>query len=601
MPFAHPDSLLARKLSHSGSAASRASHMSTTPSSGRSDCVTSEVTTGERKTIVQTATHIRPKSASAPAGESNETAHSAARTRPKSNSVFPKTIEQNLPKATPSQIRLTREHTPPMGGVSPAPRVRRGTNGHLQDEVVVKRSTHATTGPREERHATLVKGQTISIEGQRADSHPQAANLAQLKQPPMKQALPRGRHTTSEDPDVAPPTMSGRTEHYKAEMESLCRPPNQRMVRPKAKTHRGDQTKNRDERPDNHHFATQLDHPNIFWKCPFCPVEQDTFLALKEHNIEHHGGQLFRFECDLCDFQADSPQLLRRHQDGVHEVNVTGVNVANDGNADTPIGVANVQTSNGTEELLCQESLEGGLAKQEDKAVDLTPDCSNGMLGDDRIEATTTIQVTRCSSSPNPEGQSRGDFPQVDSNHKSIEHPPGNMDPEATFLGNPLAMWPEDELQEVEETEVTPIKLEDDDSNVICPTCYDFIPTTQYSSHRRSKGCHPPARPLEGMGTSNFEPHRRTSRGKNYYIRSESMGKCAPTHKIGWSYAARPLVIRRVRQSEMQYWSAARDKMTAIYRAALRKPNVDGTYNVNGQVTSLQELKDKFGTYRIIF
>ena len=79
------------------------------------------------------------------------------------------------------------------------------------------------------------------------------------------------------------------------------------------------------------------------------------------------------------------------------------------------------------------------------------------------------------------------------------------------------------------------------------------------------------------------------------------MGKCAPTHKIGWSYAAPPLVIRRVRQSEMQYWSAARDKMTAIYRAALRKPNIDGTYNVNGQVTSLQELKDKYGTYRIIF
>ena len=162
-------------------------------------------------------------------------------------------------------------------------------------------------------------------------------------------------------------------------------------------------------------------------------------------------------------------------------------------------------------------------------------------------------------------------------------------------------MWPEDELQEIEETEVTPIKLEDDDSNVVCPTCYDFIPMTQYSSHRRSKGCHPPARPPEVMGTSNFEPHCCTSRGKNYYTRSKSTGKRAPTHKIGWSYAARPLVIRRVRQSEMQYWSAARDKMTAIYRAALRKPNIDGTYNVNGQVTSLQELKDKFGPYRIIF
>ena len=125
----------------------------------------------------------------------------------------------------------------------------------------------------------------------------------------------------------------------------------------------------------------------------------------------------------------------------------------------------------------------------------LTPDCSNGMLGDDRIEAKTTIPVTRGSPSPDPEGRSGGDFPQVDSNHKSPEHPPGYVDPKATFLGNPLAIWPEDELQEVKETEVTPIKLEDDDSNVVCPTCYDFVPTTQYSSHRRSKGCYPPARP----------------------------------------------------------------------------------------------------------
>ena len=105
----------------------------------------------------------------------------------------------------------------------------------------------------------------------------------------------------------------------------------------------------------------------------------------------------------------------------------------------------------------------------------------------------------------------------------------------------------------------------------------------------------------QGWGTFNFELHRPTSRGKNYYTWSESMGKRVPKHKIGWSYAARPLIIRKVRQSEMQYWSAARDKMTAIFWAAIKKPNVDGTYNVNGQVTSLQELKDKFGTYRIIF
>ena len=31
-------------------------------------------------------------------------------------------------------------------------------------------------------------------------------------------------------------------------------------------------------------------------------------------------------------------------------------------------------------------------------------------------------------------------------------------------------------------------------------------------------------------------------------------------------------------------------KITAIYHAALRKPNVDSTYNVNGKVMSLREL-----------
>ena len=156
--------------------------------------------------------------------------------------------------------------------------------------------------------------------------------------------------------------------------------------------------------------------------------------------------------------RLSSFQLLRRHRDGVHEVNVTEANVANGSNADTSIGVADVQASNRTDELLCRESLEGGLAGQEDKAVGLTPDCGKGIHGDDRIKATTTIQVTRGSSSPNTEGRSRGDFSQVDSDHKLPEHSPGNIDPEATFLGNPLAMWPEDELQEIKETEVTPIK-----------------------------------------------------------------------------------------------------------------------------------------------
>ena len=48
--------------------------------------------------------------------------------------------------------------------------------------------------------------------------------------------------------------------------------------------------------------------------------------------------------------------------------------------------------------------------------------------------------------------------------------------PNTVFLGPVLALWQEDELQDVEETEVTPIELENDSSHVICPTCYDFLP-----------------------------------------------------------------------------------------------------------------------------
>ena len=112
-----------------------------------------------------------------------------------------------------------------------------------------------------------------------------------------------------------------------------------------------------------------------------------------------------------------------------------------------------------------------------------------------------------------------------------------------------------------------------------------------YLSHRHSRDCHPPTRPPDITGEHSLEPRCRTTRGKNYSARSEIAGKHAPTQKSEWPYANRPLAIRRVKQHEIQYWSAIGDKMTAIYKKALRKPNIDGTDNVNGQITSLQELK----------
>ena len=47
------------------------------------------------------------------------------------------------------------------------------------------------------------------------------------------------------------------------------------------------------------------------------------------------------------------------------------------------------------------------------------------------------------------------------------------------------------------ETEVAPIEKEDDNSHVICPTCYDFLPKAHYLLHKRSQNCYSPSRPPE--------------------------------------------------------------------------------------------------------
>ena len=49
----------------------------------------------------------------------------------------------------------------------------------------------------------------------------------------------------------------------------------------------------------------------------------------------------------------------------------------------------------------------------------------------------------------------------------------------------------------------------------------------------------------------------------------------------------------KVRQRDIRLSMMATDRIAAIYRVAMRKPNIDGTYNVNGQVMSMQDLKKK--------
>jgi hypothetical protein len=155
------------------------------------------------------------------------------------------------------------------------------------------------------------------------------------------------------------------------------------------------------------------------------------------------------------------------------------------------------------------------------------------------------------------------------------------------FLGPSLAPWTEDKLQNIDEIEVTPIELEDDSSHVICPTCYDYLPKAHYLLHKRGQNCYSQSRPPEIAKAHDLEPHHQNALGKGRPIRNGLTGE----QRSGWPPANHPPVIRKAEQHEIQYWSTIRGKITAVYKKALRKPNIDGTYNVNGQITSLQEIK----------
>ena len=167
---------------------------------------------------------------------------------------------------------------------------------------------------------------------------------------------------------------------------------------------------------------------------------------------------------------------------------------------------------------------------------------------------------------------------------KSMELISSITDLDNTFSEPSTAPQRESKLQNIEEVEVAPIELEDDNSHVICPICYEYLPQAHYTLHRHSRDCHHPSRPPEVVKEHSLGPHRGWSiQGRDHFTRSELVNG-----KSGWPRANCPPVIRKAKQHEIQYWSTIRGKMTAIYKKALRKPNFDGTYNVNGQITSLQ-------------
>ena len=586
VPSTLPDPPLAQRLPYPGLTAGPTSRILSSNCSGQSDDATSEMSSRKRKTTTRltSAARTRPKS---PSRERKTTSHFEIYTHQRSNSLLKKPTERNLPEATPPLYRL---HSPPIGGDGSMPRVRHRATGHLQEEVMVRGTRHTPASPRGARHANLVKGQSISIEGQHAGNYPQSMHFARPEWPLSTRTTPNDQYTTSTgldaappitsagldaappfttagldaappitytSLDTAPPITSASSNRSQKEMKALCRPPASRPLQPKAGNGRGRYAKKQAKPPTGHNLAMKLDQPNTYWRCPFCPVEYNTFLALKAHNGEHHGGQLFRLQCGQCGFQTDSPKLLRGHQARMHavkETSTTNESIAavpadadtsailiNKDDASTPAGAAGTQTEGEPGELLCRET------QKNDPA---TPE-----IGTPTREAMALVA--------------------------------GITNLDNVFLGPSLAPWTEDELQNIDEIEVMPIGLEDDSSHVICPTCYDYLPKDHYQLHKRSQNCYSPSRPPEIARARGLDPHHQDALRGGRPIRSELTGE----QKSGWPPANHPPVIRRAKQHEIQRWSAIRGKITAVYKKALKKPNIDGSYNVNGQITSLQEIK----------
>ena len=95
-----------------------------------------------------------------------------------------------------------------------------------------------------------------------------------------------------------------------------------------------------------------------------------------------------------------------------------------------------------------------------------------------------------------------------------------------------------------------PFETVDDKFRVICLTCGNVVTKFHYASHK-ANDCYSLARPPEARVTKN-------------------------------------------RQCDVfpSFPETVTDRIATIYRSALRKPNVDGTYNVNGKVGSLEDLKE---------
>ena len=134
----------------------------------------------------------------------------------------------------------------------------------------------------------------------------------------------------------------------------------------------------------------------------------------------------------------------------------------------------------------------------------------------------------------------------------------------------------------------------------LCVTCYEIIPNTQYAFHRKHGECESPARPpaVKCKRKSNCNTCHRTfcnEKVNDFHEpchatnnnTAEGLKKCRQKPKVESSAMA--AAIRRLTE---QISSEAAGKI-ATYRAILRKPNTDGTYNVNGKIMLMLDIEQQ--------
>ena len=132
------------------------------------------------------------------------------------------------------------------------------------------------------------------------------------------------------------------------------------------------------------------------------------------------------------------------------------------------------------------------------------------------------------------------------------ETTPDSVEVEAAPTMAALATREQSTAQEIVvlEAEDIPVETVDDKFRVICLTCGDVVIKFHYSSHK-ANDCYSLAQPPEARSTKNRQCDVFTS-----------------------------------------FPEMATDRIASIYRDALRKPNVNGTCNVNWKVGSLEDLKE---------